>query len=42
MGQENPLEEEVETHYNTLAWEHLTDRAAWQATIHGVAESGHD
>ena len=27
------------THSNILAWRIPTDRGAWQATVHGVAES---
>ena len=26
------------THSSILAWKNLTDRGAWQATFHGVAE----
>ena len=38
-GQEDPLEEETETHSSILAWENPTDRGAWQAAVHGVAKS---
>ena len=34
MGQEDPLEEEIATHSSVL-----TQRGAWQATVHGVAKS---
>ena len=27
------------THCSILAWRILTDRGAWRATVHGVAES---
>ena len=27
------------THSNILVWRIPTDRGAWQATVHGVAES---
>ena len=39
LGQEDPLEKEVATHSNNLAWD---DREAWWATIHGVARVRHD
>ena len=38
LGWENPLEE-VATHSSILAWRILMDRGAWQATVHGVANS---
>ena len=28
------------THSSILAWKIPTDRGAWRATVHGVAESG--
>ena len=37
MGGEE--EEEMATHSSILAWENPMDRRAWQATVHGVAES---
>ena len=30
------------THSSILAWRIPMDRGAWQATIRGVAKSGHD
>ena len=39
LGQEDPLEEGMATHSNILAWRIPMERRAWQATLHGVAES---
>ena len=39
LDQEDPLEKEVSTHSNNLAWD---DREAWWATVHGVARVRHD
>ena len=39
QGWEDPLEEGMSTHFNTLAWIICLDRGAWQATVHGVAKS---
>ena len=36
---EDPLEEGLATHSSILAWRVSTDRGAWQAPVHGVAES---
>ena len=36
---EDPLEKDIATHSNFLAWRIPMDRGAWQATVHGVAES---
>ena len=36
LGWEDPLKEGMATHSSTLA----TDRGAWRATVHEVAESG--
>ena len=33
VGQEDPLEMEMATHSNVLAWR--MDRGAWQAMVHG-------
>ena len=38
-GQEDPLEKEMATHSNSLAWENPMERGAWRATVHGVAKS---
>ena len=38
LSWEDPLEEGQATHSSILAWRILTDRGAWQATIHGVAK----
>ena len=39
LGREDPLEEELKTHSNILAWRIPTDREAWQATVHRVTKS---
>ena len=39
LGQKDPLEKEMATHYSILAWEISMDREAWQAEGHGVAKS---
>jgi len=39
LGWEDPLEEGMPTHSSILAWRIPRDRGAWQATVHGVAES---
>ena len=39
LGQEDPLEEEMATHSNTLVWRVPMDRGAWQAAGHGVTKS---
>ena len=39
LGQEDPLEKEMATHSNVLAWRVPRDRGAWQATVHGVIKS---
>ena len=38
-GREDPLEEEMATHSGIPCLENPMDRGAWQATVHGVAES---
>ena len=43
LGQEDPLEKEMATHSIILAWSPMgnpMDRGAWQASVHGVTESG--
>ena len=39
LGREDPLEKEMVTHCNILAWTNLMDRGAWWATVHGVSKS---
>ena len=39
LGWNDPLEEGIATHSSILAWRILMDRGAWQATVHGTAES---
>ena len=39
LGLEDPLQEDMATHSKILAWRIPMDRGAWQATVHGVAES---
>ena len=39
LGREGPLEEGTVTHSSILAWRIPMDRAAWWATVHGVAKS---
>ena len=38
LGWEDTLEKGMATHSSIFAWEIPTDRGAWQATVHGVAE----
>ena len=37
--QEDPLEKEMATHSNILAWKDPMDGGAWQATVHWVTKS---
>ena len=39
LGWEDPLEEEMTTHFSSLAWLNPMDRGAWKATVHGIAKS---
>ena len=39
LGQEDPLKKGMTTHSSVLAWRIPMDRAAWQATVHGVAKN---
>ena len=38
LGWEDPLEKEMATHSNILAWR-ILQTGAWQATVHNVAKS---
>ena len=39
LGQEDPLEKKMATHFSILAWENSMDRGAWQATVHRAIRS---
>ena len=39
LGWEYTVEEGVSTHSSILTWRISMDRAAWWATVHGVAKS---
>ena len=39
LGQEDPLGEGMATHSSILAWRVSVDRGAWQAAVHGIANS---
>ena len=39
LGQEEPLEEEMETHSSILAQENPMDKGAWRATVRAVSRS---
>ena len=39
LGWEDPLEKGMATHSSILAWRIPMNRGAWQATVHGAAES---
>ena len=38
LGQEDPLENGMATHYSILAWTNPMDRGAGQSTVHGDTE----
>ena len=42
LGREDPLEEEMATHSNILAWKNLMDRGAWRLHSLGLQRVGHD
>ena len=39
LGREDPLEKEMATCSDILAWESPMDRGPWWATVHGVTKS---
>ena len=39
LGQKDPLEKGMAAHSSILVWKNPMDRGAWEATVHGVAES---
>ena len=39
LGQEDPLEEGMTTHFSVLAWRIPMDRGAWWGTVHNVTKS---
>ena len=39
LGQEDPLEEGMATHFSILVWRIPMDRGAWWATVHSVTKS---
>ena len=39
LGQEDPLEKEMASHFSILARRVPMDRGAWWATVHGVPKS---
>ena len=36
LGWEDPLEEEMATHFSILVWKNPMDRGTWRATVHRV------
>ena len=38
LGWEDPLEEDMETHFNILAWRIPMNSGAWLATVHRVSK----
>ena len=39
LDQEDPLEKGMAAHSSILAWRILMDGGAWEASVHGLAES---
>ena len=39
LGQKGPLEKEMTTHPDILAWGNPINRGAWRAIVHGIAKS---
>ena len=39
LGWEDPLGEEMASHYSILAWRNTTDRGALQVTVYRMAKS---
>ena len=39
LGQEDPLQQEMTSHFSILAWENSMDRGVWWATVHQAAMS---
>ena len=39
LGWEDPLEEDVATHFSILAWRITMDREAWRTAVRGIIES---
>ena len=39
LGQEDPLEEEIATHFSILTWRIPMDRKVWQTAVYGVMKS---
>ena len=39
LGQEDPLEELMTTHFSILAQKNSMNRGAWEAAVHGVTKS---
>ena len=39
LGQEDPLQKEMATHFSILAWENPMDRGAWRAEACRVRKS---
>ena len=38
LGWENPLKEDMATHFSLLAWRIPMDKGAWQATDYGITK----